>query len=244
MAVVIPGDARQDSARRRRARSAGSEWRPKPGVITPGSRFTSPRIVSKAALPSPITIAARRVVTGTPSAARRSPVSRRLRRCAEVEGSSPPSPPRYTICFTPARAAQRSRRSPRPAGPAARSRGRRASGRGSRRRRLLPRAAATPVPAAASAVTHRVPSEDSRGLRETATTSCASARSGRSACPITPVAPKTATLTAEARARAARSTVGSRRHGMASGPSCRGCRPRAENRRAARVSADSPRRRR
>jgi 2-keto-4-pentenoate hydratase/2-oxohepta-3-ene-1,7-dioic acid hydratase in catechol pathway len=50
--------------------------------------------VSKAALPLPTIIAARSVVTGTPCDASRSPVSRRLRRCAEASGSSAPSPPR------------------------------------------------------------------------------------------------------------------------------------------------------
>ena len=50
------------------------------GVIITGSRLTSARIVSNAALPLPITIAARKVVTGTPCRARLSPVSRRLRR--------------------------------------------------------------------------------------------------------------------------------------------------------------------
>jgi len=40
-------------------------------VIITGSLFTKPRIVSNAALPFPITIAARSVVTGTPSEASR-----------------------------------------------------------------------------------------------------------------------------------------------------------------------------
>jgi len=41
------------------------------GVIIMGSLFTRPRIVPKAALPFPITMAARSVVTGTPSEASR-----------------------------------------------------------------------------------------------------------------------------------------------------------------------------
>src|SRR4029079_19524289 len=47
------------------------------GVIITGSRFTRPRIVSNAALSLPITMAARSVVTGTPSAASRSTGLRR-----------------------------------------------------------------------------------------------------------------------------------------------------------------------
>ena len=50
------------------------------GQIMAGSRSTSATIVSKAALPRPITMPARNVVTGTRPALRRSPVSRRLRR--------------------------------------------------------------------------------------------------------------------------------------------------------------------
>src|SRR3712207_9426691 len=48
------------------------------------------------------------VVTGTEPAASTFAVSLRLRRCAERSARSSPSPPRYTICFTPARAASRS----------------------------------------------------------------------------------------------------------------------------------------
>ena len=50
------------------------------GQIMPGRRSTSATIVSNAALPGPITIAARRVVTGTDPDERRSAVSARLRR--------------------------------------------------------------------------------------------------------------------------------------------------------------------
>ena len=64
------------------------------GQIIPGSRSTSATIVSKAALPGPITIAARRVVTGTDPEARTSAVSARLRRWRESSGDWSPRPPR------------------------------------------------------------------------------------------------------------------------------------------------------
>src|SRR4051795_6258554 len=58
-----------------------------------GSRLTRPRIVSKAALPLPTIMAARRVVTGTPAEASRSPVSRRLRRGGVGPGAPPGGEP-------------------------------------------------------------------------------------------------------------------------------------------------------
>ena len=64
------------------------------GMTMPGSRSTSARIVSKAALPAPTTMAARSVVTGTEPPASASAVSRRLRRCSERSAESSPSPPR------------------------------------------------------------------------------------------------------------------------------------------------------
>ena len=64
------------------------------GQTITGSRSTSARIVSNAALPAPTTIAARIEVTGTgPSASTRS-VSSRERRCSDSSGASSPSPPR------------------------------------------------------------------------------------------------------------------------------------------------------
>src|SRR6476659_187512 len=57
------------------------------GVTITGSRLTRPRIVSKAALPLPTIMAARRVVTGTPAEARRSPASRRRR--VGIAGAEP-----------------------------------------------------------------------------------------------------------------------------------------------------------
>ena len=64
------------------------------GQIIPGRRSTSATMVSKAALPAPITIAARKVVTGTAPDARMSAVSAPLRRCGERSGDSSPRPPR------------------------------------------------------------------------------------------------------------------------------------------------------
>ena len=116
------------------------------GQIIPGRRSTSATIVSKAALPAPITIAARKVVTGTAPEAR---IVRRLGAAAQVRREvrrrrrrdrrgRPAAAPR--LVRPPAR---RSR--PRD-GRAPRSRRCRANGRGSRRRRR-PRgpAAARPV---------------------------------------------------------------------------------------------------
>ena len=64
------------------------------GVSIAGSRSTSATIVSNAVLPLPTTIAARRVVTGTPSDASAIPVSRRLRKCGDASFPSAPRPPR------------------------------------------------------------------------------------------------------------------------------------------------------
>ena len=68
------------------------------GQIITGSRSTSARIVSNAALPAPTIIAARSVVTGTGPAFRIAAVSALLRRCGERTSAPSPSPPRYTIC--------------------------------------------------------------------------------------------------------------------------------------------------
>ena len=64
------------------------------GQIIPGKRSTSATIVSNAALPAPITIAARSVVTGTDPGREHFPVSARLRKWRESSGDSSPSPPR------------------------------------------------------------------------------------------------------------------------------------------------------
>ncbi len=64
------------------------------GQIIPGKRSTSATIVSNAALPAPITIAARSVVTGTEPDASSFAVSARLRRCRDSSGDWSPSPPR------------------------------------------------------------------------------------------------------------------------------------------------------
>ena len=64
------------------------------GQTIAGRRSTSARMVSKAALPAPTTMAARSVVTGVLPEASASPVSMRLRRCGERSGASSPSPPR------------------------------------------------------------------------------------------------------------------------------------------------------
>ncbi len=108
-----------------------------------------------------------------------------------------------------------------PPGPAARSRARRASGRGSRRHplpRVQPRRRRRrrhrPRPT-------RFPPRPHAAPREAATTSCSPASSGRSAWPMTPVAPKTVALMPRAPARGARSSGGSRRRGTGSGPSRR-----------------------
>ncbi len=63
------------------------------GITIPGSRSTSARIVSNAALPAPTIIAARSVVTGTDPDLSARAVSRLLWRCSERSASSP-RPPR------------------------------------------------------------------------------------------------------------------------------------------------------
>ena len=78
--LLAAGSARRGRRRRPRARSAACGVETQRGQIIPGRRSTSATIVSKAALPAPITIAARRVVTGTEPDARMSAVSARLRR--------------------------------------------------------------------------------------------------------------------------------------------------------------------
>ena len=84
------GKVRDDVAQRDRLRGVETQR----GQTIAGSRSTSARIVSKAALPAPTTIPARSVVTGTGPAESRSAVSARLRRCADSASDVAPSPPR------------------------------------------------------------------------------------------------------------------------------------------------------
>ena len=64
------------------------------GVTMAGRWSTSWRVISQEMPPSPMTMPARRVVTGTPDSARADSTSRRLRRWADSSSLSSPRPPR------------------------------------------------------------------------------------------------------------------------------------------------------
>src|SRR4029453_3809282 len=136
----------------------------------PGSRSTRATIVSKAALPEPITMAARSTVSGTAPDASRRPVSIPLRRWGERPGPAARPPPAGGRWGGRGRAAPGGPRSPPPAGRAPRSRASPASAPGSRRpgflsgraaltlgrwRRRPPSASARSVPPSADATPRR-----------------------------------------------------------------------------------------